>query len=90
MFLKLTTDNGIEGIGEAYGVPFGPHVVARMIEDVVEQHVVGESPFNIERVRNRMDVNVSRNEVAKGLLDMACYDLETDDLFADLSVHELL
>jgi L-alanine-DL-glutamate epimerase-like enolase superfamily enzyme len=26
--LKLTTDDGIEGIGEAYGVPFGPKTVA--------------------------------------------------------------
>ncbi len=28
VFLKLTTDNGIEGIGEAYSVPFHPSVMS--------------------------------------------------------------
>ncbi|MDP6709039.1 MAG: mandelate racemase/muconate lactonizing enzyme family protein [Alphaproteobacteria bacterium] len=50
VFLKLTTDTGIEGVGEAYGVPFGPHTVAKMIEDVVARHVVGADPFQIERL----------------------------------------
>ena len=39
MFLKLTTDNGIAGYGEVYGVPFGPHRVTGLIEDVFERHV---------------------------------------------------
>ena len=34
VFIKLTTDNGVEGIGEAYSVPFHPQIVAHMIEDV--------------------------------------------------------
>jgi L-alanine-DL-glutamate epimerase-like enolase superfamily enzyme len=42
VFLKLTTDNGIAGYGEAFGVPFDPHVVARMIEDVAARFFVGE------------------------------------------------
>ena len=29
----------------------------------------------MEKIRYRMDINVARNDVAKGLLDMACYDL---------------
>ena len=36
IFLKLVTDDGIEGIGEVYGATFGPHIVARMIEDVFD------------------------------------------------------
>ena len=28
IFLKLTTDDGIEGLGEVYGATFGPHLVA--------------------------------------------------------------
>ena len=32
VFLKLTTDGGVEGVGEVYGVPFHPDVVARMIQ----------------------------------------------------------
>ena len=30
VFLKLTTDTGLEGYGEAYAVPFHPNVVVRM------------------------------------------------------------
>ena len=31
------TDDGVEGLGEVYGATFGPHLVARMIEDVCER-----------------------------------------------------
>ncbi|HLH51447.1 MAG TPA: mandelate racemase/muconate lactonizing enzyme family protein, partial [Roseiarcus sp.] len=34
IFLKLRTSCGVEGVGEVYAATFGPHVVARMIEDV--------------------------------------------------------
>ena len=50
VFVKLISDDGIEGIGEAYGVPFHPKVVTKMIEDVAERHVVGIDPFQIERL----------------------------------------
>ena len=33
VFLKLVTDDGIEGVGEAYAATFHPHLVARMIEE---------------------------------------------------------
>jgi galactonate dehydratase len=48
ILLKLETDAGIEGLGEAYVATVSPHLVARMIEDVVERHVVGRDPFHIE------------------------------------------
>ena len=41
IILKLTTDDGIYGYGEAYGVPFAPGRVCGLIEDVVERHVIG-------------------------------------------------
>jgi 2-dehydro-3-deoxyphosphogalactonate aldolase len=50
VFVKLTTDGGVSGIGEAYSVPFHPHVVARMIEDVCDRYVIGSDPFRIERL----------------------------------------
>ena len=34
IFLKLTTDGGVEGIGEVYSVPCHPSVVTQMINDV--------------------------------------------------------
>ena len=48
IFLKLTTDSGIEGIGEVYAATFGPHTIARMVEDVCQRHVIGADPFKIE------------------------------------------
>jgi 2-dehydro-3-deoxyphosphogalactonate aldolase len=48
IFLKLETDGGLEGLGEAYVATVSPHIVARMIEDVVARHVAGREPFHIE------------------------------------------
>ena len=37
IFVKLTTDSGISGIGEIYAATFSAQTVARMIEDVAER-----------------------------------------------------
>ncbi|HWP47337.1 MAG TPA: mandelate racemase/muconate lactonizing enzyme family protein [Candidatus Limnocylindrales bacterium] len=50
IFLKLTTNDQIEGFGEVYGVPFRPDKVTQLIEDVVERYVIGWDPFKIERL----------------------------------------
>ena len=59
VFLKLTTDNGIAGYGEVYGVPFNPLRVTGLIEDIFERHVAGWDPFRdrapvAHRVRQRL------------------------------------
>lgn len=48
ILLKLTTDGGIEGVGEVYAATFGPRTVELMIRDVAERHVLGMDPFRIE------------------------------------------
>ncbi|MDE0834368.1 MAG: mandelate racemase/muconate lactonizing enzyme family protein, partial [Acidimicrobiales bacterium] len=48
IFAKLTTDSGVDGIGEAYVATVGPHLVADMLVDVAERHLIGHSPFNVE------------------------------------------
>jgi galactonate dehydratase len=48
IFLKLKTDNGIEGVGEVYTASFGPRAIVAMIEDVFGHHVEGADPFRIE------------------------------------------
>ncbi len=50
VFLKLLTDEGIAGFGEAYAVPVDPRAAARLIEDVGERLVVGADPFQVERL----------------------------------------
>ena len=76
---KLVADDGSIGLGEAFvwlpetGV--SPEQLIAIIKQALGKYVLGESPFNIERIRHRMDSNVARSDVAKGLLDMACYDM---------------
>ncbi|UCH73374.1 MAG: mandelate racemase/muconate lactonizing enzyme family protein [Rhodospirillales bacterium] len=81
IFVKLTTDNGIEGIGEVYAATFSPHVVARMIEDVCERHAVGADPFHIEALWRRvygsgytLRPDLSLVSVLSGI-EMACWDI---------------
>ena len=81
VFLKLTTDNGIEGFGEVYTATFGPHVVAAMIEDVCARHVVGKDPFKIETMwRNvygrgySLRPDLSLVSVLSGI-ETACWDI---------------
>jgi 2-dehydro-3-deoxyphosphogalactonate aldolase len=94
VFLKLVTDGGVTGVGEVYGVPFHPHVVAAMIEDVCERHVLGADPFEIERLwrivyssgyTQRPDTSLIG--VLSGI-EMACWDIVGKEL--DRPVHELL
>ena len=47
-FVKLTTDNGITGIGECYCATFGPKAMTAMIEDTYGRYVEGMDPFHIE------------------------------------------
>ena len=94
VFLKLVTDNGIEGVGEVYAATFGPHVVAGMIEDVCARHVIGADPFKIERLwRNvygsgyTLRPDISLMGVLSGI-EMACWDIVGKAL--DKPVYELL
>jgi galactonate dehydratase len=52
-FVKLTTSNGIVGYGECYGASFGPKPMVLMIEDVFRRYVLGQSPFDIEKIWRR-------------------------------------
>jgi galactonate dehydratase len=53
-FVKLTTDNGITGIGECYGAAFGPRPMKLMIEDVFGRYVAGTDPFETEKLWRRV------------------------------------
>lgn len=86
VFLKLTTDGGVEGVGEVYGVPFHPHVVARMIEDVCDRYVLGADPFKTEHLwrivyssgyTQRPDTSLTG--VLSGI-EMACWDIVGKEL----------
>ena len=81
VFVKLTTDSGVEGIGEVYAVPFHPAVVEKMIDDVVERYVIGTSPFDIEALWRRaysagftQRPDVSMMAILSGI-ETACWDI---------------
>jgi muconate cycloisomerase len=89
---KVVTSSGHVGWGEAFlwlpETGLTPGMVVAAIKDGLAPYVVGESPFAVERMRQRMDAHVARNEVAKGLLDMACYDLMGH--IADRPAHQFM
>jgi len=76
---RLTAEDGAQGLGEAFvwlpetGV--SPAQVVDAVQHGLARYVLGASPFEVEALRARMDANVARSEVAKGLLDIACWDL---------------
>ncbi|HEY5101256.1 MAG TPA: mandelate racemase/muconate lactonizing enzyme family protein [Steroidobacteraceae bacterium] len=81
VFVKLTTDAGVEGIGEAYCVPFDPHLVARMIEDVFERYARNCDPHDIESLWRRVysaGFTQHPDLTLMGVLsalEMACWDI---------------
>ena len=76
---KIYDEAGNVGLGESYvwwpETGTSPNQIIEVISQALARYVLGESPFNVERICRRMDNNVARSEAAKGLLDMACYDL---------------
>ena len=81
VFAKLTTADGATGVGEAYGVPFEPHHVARLIEDVFGRYLEGEDPHDIERIWRRVyssGYSQHPDLTLMGVLsalEMACWDI---------------
>ena len=94
VFVKLTTDGNVSGIGEAYCVPFDPHLVARMIEDMFDRYVRGTDPHDIEVMWRRIysagftqhpDLTVMG---VLSALEMACWDIVGKE--ANQPVYKLL
>src|ERR1700733_5533186 len=81
VFVKLTTDGGVEGVGEAYCAPFEPHLVAKLIEDVFARFAHGSDPHDIEALWRRVysagytqhpDLTLM---AVLSALEMACWDI---------------
>jgi galactonate dehydratase len=81
VFLKLLTDVGVSGLGEVYCVPFHPHVVEKMIADVVERCVIGRQANDIESLWRRVyssGFTQHPDLTVMGILsgiEMACWDI---------------
>ena len=94
VFVKITTDTGVSGIGEAYCVPFEPHLVAKMMEDVFARYAVGQDPHDIENLWRRVYSSGFTQHPDLTLmgvlsaLEMACWDIIGKE--ADKPVYKLL
>ncbi len=81
VFVKLETDNGSTGLGEAYCVPFSPHLVAQMCEDVFARYLEGCDPHDIESMWRRVYSSGFTQHPDLTLmgvlsaLEMACWDI---------------
>ncbi|MBZ0129778.1 MAG: mandelate racemase/muconate lactonizing enzyme family protein [Rhodobacteraceae bacterium] len=81
IFVRLTTDNGISGMGEVYAASVGPDAMRAVIADVFSRHMEGENPENIELMfrraysagfTQRPDLSVMG---AFSGLEIACWDI---------------
>lgn len=81
VFVKLTTDSRVDGIGEAYCVPFDPHLVEKLLVDVFQRYLHGQDPHHIEKMWRRVysagftqhsDMTVM---AVLSALEMACWDI---------------
>jgi len=86
VIVRLLTDQGIAGLGEATVLPmwggdhmryFGesPGTTVHMVTDYLVPAILGRDPFDIEDLHAVMDRTVKGYPYAKAAIDMACYDL---------------
>ena len=78
ILLEVLTDDGAVGLGEAAAYPSADIVLA--VVKSVEPLVVGESPFDIERIMKRINVvgtwhHVKATSPAIAAVEMACWDI---------------
>lgn len=78
ILLEVHTDEGVVGIGEAAAYPSADIVLA--ILKTIEPLVLGENPFNVEKLMRRIHVvgtwhHVKATSPAMAGIEMACWDI---------------
>lgn len=91
VYLKIVTDEGIYGLGEA--TPYPP-VTAETIDGVIaavefmKPNLLGADPTDIANIHAIMDRAILRNTSAKAAIDIACYDIMGKK--AGMPVHKMI
>ena len=91
LLVKVSTDEGIEGYGEAAPMPFVTGETTDGVIAVIEAlkpGLIGENPLHIERIHDIMNGVFHANGSAKCAIDLAMYDIAGKK--AGLPVYELL
>jgi len=93
VLIKIYTDEGVTGIGEAcawepefYGESF--ESIHAMIMNYAAPKIVGEDPFNINRIMKILDQELARITCVKEGIDIALHDLVGKAL--NIPVYQLL
>ncbi len=70
--IEVETDEGITGLGETFGWITDASLTA------VREMLVGEDPFNLERIRVKISQRsyISRQPLILAPIEMACYDIQ--------------
>ena len=79
VLVKIYTDEGITGIGEVPPwIKVGKESQASIvgtIQNYLAGELIGEDPFNIEKIWQKMDAAAPENTMAKTPIDLALYDI---------------
>jgi muconate cycloisomerase len=86
VILKVETDDGITGLGEApailswggeHGRYFGedPQIVCHLIDDLIGPYLVGSDPFEVKAILARLDVDIRGFPYTKAMLESALLDI---------------
>lgn len=92
VILKIHTDKGIIGLGEADPmVPFtkeSPDDVMTVMNETIAPYLIGQDPARIAMLEADLDRSVQGNLTARGAVNMALYDIIAKA--KDMPVHTLL
>lgn len=92
LYCRLVDGDGVDGWGEAYVWLPETGVTQRDLASSIVHHlgafVLGARPADVQAIAARLDRNVARNEVAKGVIDLACHELAARQV--GRPVHDLI
>ncbi|WP_231474203.1 dipeptide epimerase [Enterococcus saccharolyticus] len=91
IFVKVTTDDGIIGVGEAAPETFVTGETLQSCQGALEllsEKLIGENPLHIAKIHAIMNRAMLGNGAAKTAIDIACYDIMGK--IAGLPLYQLL
>ncbi len=78
VLIRIATDEGIEGIGEAVPRPtiYGEtqESIVKIVNDMLAPMLIGQDPFDLEKIWAKM-ATIIWNLTAKGAIDVALHDI---------------
>ena len=92
VIIKLHTDAGLVGLGEADPmIPFtdeSPASVMSVISEIIAPQIIGKDPRELTVLESNLDRLVHANLTARGAINMALYDIFGKS--TQMPVHQLL